>query len=79
LRELVMDAPGPVKLRFICTSDFGGGEPRSIEIAPAAHYGVAWSPEFKKRLEAFLAGATYDLHATQQIVRQKRKPWERRG
>jgi DNA polymerase-3 subunit alpha len=78
LRELVMDFPGPLKLRFICTSILGG-EPHSIEIAPADHYGVVWTPEFKTRLETFLGGARYELRATTQIARQKKKPWQQRN
>ncbi len=78
LRELVMDAPGPVKLRLVCSRLNGGGERSSIEIAPADHYGVAWTPEFKTRMETFLGGAHYELRANPQIARQKRKPWENR-
>jgi DNA polymerase-3 subunit alpha len=79
LRELVMDAPGPVKLRLVCSRAHGGGERSSVELAPADHYGVAWTPEFKARMETFLGGARYELRATNQIARQKRKVWERRG
>lgn len=79
LRELVMDAPGPVKLRLVCSRAHGGGERSSVELAPADHYGVAWTPEFKARMEIFLGGARYELRATNQIARQKRKVWERRG
>ena len=78
LRELVMDAPGPVKLRIVCYRA-NGNEREQVELAPAAHYGVAWTPEFKGRLETFLAGARYELRANPQIARQKRKSWERRG
>ena len=78
LRELVMDAPGPVKLRIVCYRA-NGSEREQIELAPANHYGVAWTPEFKTRMETFLGGARYELHANPQIARQKRKPWERRG
>ena len=78
LRELVMDAPGPVKLRLVCSRASGGGR-SSVELAPADHYGVAWTPEFKTRMETFLGGARYELRATNQIARQKRKAWERRG
>jgi DNA polymerase-3 subunit alpha len=78
LRELVMDAPGPVKLRLVCSR--ANGEGRSvIELAPADHYGVTWTPHFKSRLETFLHGATYELRATTQIVRQKRKSWQQRN
>jgi DNA polymerase-3 subunit alpha len=79
LRELVMDAPGPVKLRLVCSRMNGGGERSRVTLAPADHYGVVWTPEFKARLEASLAGARYELHATPQIARQKKKSWERRG
>jgi DNA polymerase-3 subunit alpha len=79
LRELVMDAPGPVKLRLVCSRLNGGGERSRVTLAPADHYGVVWTPEFKARLEASLAGARYELHATPQIARQKKKSWERRG
>jgi DNA polymerase-3 subunit alpha len=79
LRELVMDAPGPVKLRLVCSRVNGGGQPSRIELAPADHYGVAWTPDFKSRMETFLSGAPYELRATSQIVRQKKKPWQQRG
>ncbi|MDB4793706.1 DNA polymerase III subunit alpha [Methylacidiphilales bacterium] len=79
LRELVMDAPGPVKLRLVCSRVNGGGERSSIELAPADHYGVIWTPDFKSRLETFLDGAGYELRATTQIVRQKRKAWQQRN
>ncbi len=76
LRELVMDTPGPVKLRFVCSRLNGGGERSCVELAPADHYGVAWTPELKTRLETFLGHAGYELRATAEIARQKRKPWE---
>jgi DNA polymerase III subunit alpha len=79
LRELVMDAPGPVKLRLVCSRVNGGGERSQVELAPADHYGVAWTPEFKTRMETFLGGARYELRATSQIVRQKKKPWQQRN
>ncbi|HEV3272993.1 MAG TPA: DNA polymerase III subunit alpha [Candidatus Methylacidiphilales bacterium] len=79
LRELVMDAPGPVKLRFLCSRVNGGGERSSIEIAPADHYGVVWTSEFKTRLEIFLGGPRYQLRATTQIARQKKKSWQQRN
>ena len=79
LRELVMDTPGPVKLRLICSRANGGGVRSRVELAPADHYGVAWTPEFKARLETFLGGARYELRATTQIARQKKRQWERRG
>ena len=79
LRELVMDAPGPVKLRLACSRAGGGGERSSVELAPADHYGIAWSTGFQTRLETFLAGARYELRATPQIARQKKKPWQNRG
>jgi DNA polymerase-3 subunit alpha len=79
LRELVMDAPGPVKLRLVCSRTNGGPARETVELAPADHYGVAWTPEFKAKMEKFLAGARYELRANPQIARQKRKPWERRG
>jgi DNA polymerase-3 subunit alpha len=75
LRELVMDAPGPVKLRLVC-SRAGGSE---IELAPADHYGVMWSADLRTKLEKFLGGATYELRANRQIVRAKRKPWQQRA
>ena len=78
LREMVMDAPGPVKLRLICSKANGGGERSSIELAPADHYGVAWSPEFKARVENFLGGARYELRADPRITRQKRKAWQKK-
>jgi DNA polymerase-3 subunit alpha len=79
LRELVMDAPGPVKLRLVCSRLNGGGERSSVELAPADHYGVVWTPDFKTRLESFLGGARYELRATTQIARQKKKPWQQRN
>jgi len=79
LRELVMDAPGPVKLRLVCSRANGDGERSRVELAPADHYGVAWTPEFKTRMENFLGGARYELRATHQIVRQKKKPWQQRN
>jgi len=75
LRELVMDAPGPVKLRLICSRASG----EEIELAPADHYGVTWTPELRAKLEAFLGGATYELRAKMQLVRQKRKTWPQRA
>jgi DNA polymerase-3 subunit alpha len=78
LRELVMDAPGPVKLRLVCFRAAAAEGP-VIELAPADHYGVAWTPELKARLEEFLHGATYELRATTQIARQKRKAWPQRA
>ncbi|HUB68534.1 MAG TPA: DNA polymerase III subunit alpha [Candidatus Methylacidiphilales bacterium] len=78
LRELVMDAPGPVKLRLVCSKAGAGGERSSIELAPADHYGVAWSPEFKTRMENFLGGSRYELRADPRIARQKRKSWQDR-
>ena len=78
LRELVMDAPGPVKLRLVCFRSTVG-ESAAIELAPADHYGVTWTPELKAKLEGFLNGATYELRATYQIARQKRKAWQQRA
>jgi DNA polymerase-3 subunit alpha len=75
LRELVMDAPGPVKLRLVCSRASG----EEIELAPADHYGVMWTAELRAKLEAFLGGATYELRAKQQIVRPKRKTWPQRA
>ena len=74
LRELVMDAPGPIKLRLVCSRRAEAG-PAQIELAPADHYGVAWTPEFRRKLEAFLKGARYELRATTQITRPRRKTW----
>jgi DNA polymerase-3 subunit alpha len=79
LRELVMDAPGPIKLRLVCSKVNGGGERSRVELAPAAHYGVAWTADLRKRLETSLTGARYELRANPQIARAKKKPWERRG
>jgi DNA polymerase III subunit alpha len=78
LRELVMDAPGPVKLRLVCSRANGGDDRERLELAPADHYGVAWTTIFRTKVESFLGGAHYELRANPQIVRQKRKPWERR-
>jgi DNA polymerase-3 subunit alpha len=78
LRELLMDTPGPVKLRLVCIRSTGG-ESSSIELAPADHYGVTWTSELKAKLETFLNGATYELRATTQIARQKRKAWQQRA
>jgi len=51
-----------------------------LELAPADHYGVALTPEFKTRLETFLGGrALRNWRATTPIARQKRKSWERRN
>jgi DNA polymerase-3 subunit alpha len=75
LRELVMDAPGPVKLRLVCFGADGG----EVELAPADHYGVIWTPEFKTRLEGFLKGARYGLRASNAVVRPKRKAWQQRN
>ena len=78
LRELVMDEPGPVKLRLMCSRAAAPDSGR-IELAPADHYGVAWTPMFRLRLEKFLGGARYELRATSQIVRQRRKTWPQRN
>jgi DNA polymerase-3 subunit alpha len=75
LRELVMDAPGPIKLRLVCSR--AGTE--KIELAPADHYGVVWTPEFKTRLEGFLQGAKYELRATTQLARAKKRAWQQRS
>lgn len=74
LRELVMDAPGPVKLRLVCSRSTG----QEIELAPADHYGVLWSADLRTKLESFLGGATYELRAKQQLFRPKRKTWPQR-
>jgi DNA polymerase-3 subunit alpha len=79
LRELVMDSPGPVKLRLVCTRANGGGERARVELAPADHYGIAWTPEMKAKLEGFLGGPNYELRANPQIARQKRRVWEKRA
>ena len=79
LRELVMDAPGPVKLRLVCSRANGGEDRSKIELAPADHYGVTWTPEFKARLDSFLKGSSYELRATTQITREKKKRWQQRG
>jgi hypothetical protein len=73
-----MDEPGPVKLRLVC-SRAGAPESGRIELAPADHYGVAWTPPFRSRLEKFLGGARYELRATSQLVRQRRKSWPQRN
>jgi DNA polymerase-3 subunit alpha len=78
LRELVMDAPGPVKLRLVCSKSVEAARGQ-IELAPADHYGVAWTPEFKIRMEGFLQGARYELRADPRIVRAKRKSWQQRN
>ena len=75
LRELVMDAPGPVKLRLVCSRANG----EEIELAPADHYGVMWTPDLRAKLEAFLGGAAYELRAKTQLVRPKRKTWPQRA
>jgi DNA polymerase-3 subunit alpha len=75
LRELVMDAPGPVKLRLVCSRATG----QEIELAPADHYGVLWSADLRTKLEAFLGAATYELRAKQQLFRLKRKTWPQRA
>jgi len=79
LRELVMDAPGPVKLRLSCSRASGGGGRECVELAPADHYGITWTPQFKAQMEKFLGGARYELRANPAIARQKRRSWERRG
>jgi DNA polymerase-3 subunit alpha len=75
LRELVMDAPGPVKLRLVCSRSSG----EEIELAPADHYGVTWTAELRAKLEAFLGSAAYELRAKTQLVRPKRKTWPQRA
>jgi DNA polymerase-3 subunit alpha len=76
LRELVMDAPGPVKLRLVCSRATG----QEIELAPADHYGVLWSGDLRTRLENFLGpAASYELRAKQQLFRPKRKSWQQRA
>jgi len=40
---------------------------------------VTWTPELRAKLEAFLGGATYELRAKMQLVRQKRKTWPQRA
>jgi DNA polymerase-3 subunit alpha len=79
LRELVMDAPGPLKLRLMCSRVNGGGARHQVELAPADHYGIVWTSEFKSRLQTSLGSGRYELRATPQIARGKKKPWERRG
>ncbi len=79
LRELVMDAPGPVKLRLVCSRPNGGAERERVELAPADHYGVTWTPEFRARMEKFLGAARYELRANPAIARAKRRSWEKRG
>jgi DNA polymerase-3 subunit alpha len=77
LRELVMDEPGPVKLRLVCSR---AAAPARIELAPADHYGVAWTTPFRARLEKFLGGASYELRATPQLARApRRKSWPQRN
>ncbi len=77
LRELVMDEPGPVKLRLVCSR---AAAPGRIELAPADHYGVAWTVPFRSRLERFLGSAAYELRATPQLARApRRKTWPQRN
>jgi len=38
-----------------------------------------WTSGFKARLETFLGGTSYELRATTQIARQKKKPWQQRN
>jgi DNA polymerase-3 subunit alpha len=78
LRELVMDEPGPLKLRLVC-SRAAAPESPAIELEPADHYGVAWTPAFKTRMENFLRGSRYELRATNQLARPKRKSWPQRN
>ena len=78
LRELVMDTPGPVKLRLLCTRG-SNGTGASIELAPADHYGVMWTPELRAKLEDFLGSASYELRAKPTIVRPKKKAWQQRA
>jgi DNA polymerase-3 subunit alpha len=76
LRELVMDEPGPVKLRLVCSRAAAS----RIELAPADHYGVAWTAPFRARLEKFLGSAGYELRATPQLARApRRKSWPQRN
>ncbi len=75
LRELVMDEPGPVKLRLVCSRPAA----KPVELAPADHYGVAWTPQFKSRLESFLSTSRYELRASSTLPRPKRKSWQNRG
>ena len=79
LRELVMDTPGPIKLRLVCSKQNGGEHRHNIELAPADHYGITWTPQFKTRLETFLGGPAYELRATPQLVRQKKPRWQQRN
>ena len=79
LRELVMDAPGPIKLRLVCSKLNGGNERSSVELAPADHYGISWSPAFNTRLTGFLGSARYELRATSQIARQKKQRWQQKN
>ena len=71
LRELVMDAPGPVKLRLVCSRVNGGGERSRVELAPADHYGVVWTPEFKSRLESSSAARATNCAPTRKSPRQR--------
>jgi len=50
-----------------------------VELAPADHYGVVWTPEFTTRLTKFLGDARYELRATTQIARQKKQRWQQRN
>ena len=79
LRDLVMDAPGPLKLRLMCSRVNGGGARSQVELAPADHYGIVWTTEFKSRLATSLGTARYELRADPRIARGKRKAWERRA
>ena len=75
LRELVMDTPGPVKLRLVCSRASG----EEIELAPADHYGVTWSGGLRTKLENFLGGPAYELRAKTQVFRPRRKTWPQRA
>ena len=79
LRELLMDAPGPVKLRILCTTEDG----KKCEFLPAMHYGVTWTTAFKKKLTQFLEmgcdiTSEYGLIAEPPKV-AKKKRWSNNG
>ena len=63
----------------MCSRVNGGGARSQVELTPADHYGVVWTSDFKTRLQTSLGNGRYELRATPQIARGKKKSWERRG
>ena len=49
-------APGSGEIAAGLLAVNGGGERSQVELAPADHYGVVWTPEFKSRLRVFSQG-----------------------